>query len=541
MSFVRTPARLVAAAAVAALATMAWAPGSAAADGLDGVTGATGLVRPVTDTASTLVLQKDGVTKHVAAQMLAMQAGPSSVVGYTLDPDSAVRGNTRYSDSVSPGALSGAELSKINWILQNTVPQASSVTNTSSLPKVGKTDVVSLATPVTPRERAAATQAAIWHYSAGTDLVPGANGLPVEGLYKQLTGAANVGLPVKTPKLMSAPKADALGNLRGTAGELIGPFEVEKSVKAIAAKVDGPKGLTLVNPAGKQIKSARGGEKFFLDVPKNTPPGRAVISAVSDPEVALGRVVQGVTSGQPGQGLVLADRKALPVRQTSAVRWGADGLDRDLDVSATCVADGIGVDLDNTKRRTPLYAVVDGRKVTVPPGASKIVPIQVAEGALYKIPVSDGVKTINLTGARDCGAATEPVVTTQPNCADDGMDVTIANDRTAKTTRNTVYTVNGKEVPVDKLATVTELVPVAEGAGYVIEVLGPDGFSRKFAGVRDCEAKTKLLAAKVKNTDDEGGLPVTGAAIGGAVAGGIALVGAGAGIMFLMRRNRRTV
>ncbi len=495
----------------------------------------------VADTASTLVLQKDGVTKHVAAQMLAMQAGPSSVVGYTLDPDNTVRDHARYSDSITPGALSGDELSKINWILQNTVPQTSSVTNTSSLPKVGKTDVVSLATPVTPRERAAATQAAIWHYSAGTDLVPGANGLPVEGLYKQLTGAANVGLPVKTPKLMSAPKADALGNLRGTAGELIGPFEVEKSVKAIAAKVDGPKGLTLVNPAGKQIKTARGGEKFFLDVPKNTAPGQAVITAVSDPEVALGRVVQGVTSGQPGQGLVLADRKALPVRQTSAVRWGADGLDRDLDVSATCVADGIGVDLDNTKRRTPLYAVVDGRKVTVPAGASKIIPVQVAEGALYKIPVSDGVKTINLTGARDCGAATEPVVTTQPNCTDDGMDVTIANDRTAKTTRNTVYTVNGKEVPVDKLATVTELVPVAEGASYVIEVLGPEGFSRRFAGVRDCEAKTKLLAAKVKNDGGEGGgLPVTGAAIGGAVAGGIALLGAGAALLFLVRR-RRTV
>lgn len=536
MSYVRTPARLVAAAAVAALAITAWTPGSAAADGLDGVTGATGLIRPVADTASTVVLQKDGVVKHVAAQVLAMQAGPSSVVGYTLDPNSTVRGGERYSDSVAPNVLDGNELGKVNWVLQNASPQTSKLPATSGLPKVGNMDLAAVNTPLTPRQRAAATQAAIWHYSAGTDLVPGLNATPVEALYKQLTGTNNVGLPVKAPKLMSAPGVDALGNLRGTAGQLVGPFTVDRGVGSVLTNVSGPQGVKLVNPGGKMVKSARGGEKFYLDVPANTPPGEAVITAMSDPEQAIGRVVQGVTSGQPGQALVLADRKALPVRQSSAVRWGADGLGKDLDVSPTCVADGIGVDLDNTKRRTPLYAVVDGRKFTVPAGASKIVPVQVAEGALYDIPVSDGLKTIRLKGKRDCTEAMTPVVTTQPNCAEDGMDVTIANDRTAKTTRNTVYTVNGKSVPVDKLATVTELVPVAEGASYAIEVLGPDGFSRRFTGVRDCAAKTKLLAAKTGG--DTGGLPVTGAAIGGAVAGGIALLGAGALLLFLVRRRR---
>jgi len=538
VSFVRTPARLVAAAAVGALALTAWTPGSAAADGLDGVTGATGLVRPVADTASTVVLQKDGVVRHVAAQMLAMQTGPQSVVGYTLDPSSTAKSGARYSDSVAPGALDSNELGKINWLLQNTVPQASSVTNTSSLPKVAGRDVLAMNTPLTPRQRAAATQAAIWHYAAGTDLVRGLNAGPVEALYKTLTGAANVGRPVKAPKLMSALGTDALGNLRGGPGQLIGPFTVDKGAGSVLTNITkGPAGVKLVNPSGQVVKSARGGEKFFLDVPKNTPPGEAVVTAVGDPASALGRVVQGVTSGQPGQGLVFADRKSVPVRQSSVVRWGADGLDKDLDVSPTCVADGIGVDLDNTKRRTPLYATVDGRKVTVPAGASKIIPIQVPEGALYDIPVSDGLKTINLKGKRDCADAVDPGVTTQPNCADGGMDVIIANDRTAKAGRNSVYTVNGQKVPVEKLATATKLVPVAEGASYVIEVLGPEGFSRRFAGVRDCAAKTKLLAAKVKN-ENGGGLPITGAGVGGAVAAGIALLGAGALVRFLVRRRR---
>ncbi len=535
MSFVRTPARLLAAAAVAALATMAWTPGSAvAADALDGVTGATGLVRPVADTATTVVLQRDGIVRHVTAQMLEMQADQSRVMGYTLDPDSAVKSNTRFSDSVAPGALDSNELGKVNWILQSTVPAASKATDTGALPKVAGRDVLAMNTPLTPRQRAAATQAAIWHYSAGTELVPGLNAGPVEALYKVLTGSANVGKPVQAPKLMTAPGADALGGLRGGPGQLVGPFTVDKGVDSILANVTkGPAGVKLVNPSGQVMKSARGGEKFYLDVPKNTPPGEAVITAVGNPEAALGRVMQGVTSGQPGQGLVVADRKALPMRQTSTVKWGADGFDKDLDVSPTCVADGIGVDLDNTKRRTPLHSTVDGRKVTVPAGASKVVPVQVAEGAAYSIPVSDGARTVNLEGTRNCAKSVEPVVTTQPNCADGGMDVTI-QDRTAKTTRNSVYSVNGQEVPVDKLA--TSFVPVTEGASYVIDVIGPDNFSRRFSGVRDCAAKTKLLSAKTSAGDD-GGLPVTGAAIGGAVAAGVALLGAGVLVLFLVRRR----
>jgi LPXTG-motif cell wall-anchored protein len=70
-------------------------------------------------------------------------------------------------------------------------------------------------------------------------------------------------------------------------------------------------------------------------------------------------------------------------------------------------------------------------------------------------------------------------------------------------------------------------------------VLGPDNFSRRFTGVRDCSAKTKLLGTKTDaGGGDDGGLPVTGAAVGGALAAGIALLGTGALVLFLVRRRR---
>jgi TQXA domain-containing protein len=514
-------------------------PGTAAADalgGVSGVTGAVGLVRPVADTTSAVVLKKDGATVKIPAQLLQMQRGASSVAGYSLNPATAIPRSAHYSDSIAPDALTADQAAKINWILASVTPAAvPAVSKVPGVSKVAGVPILGLTTPISPAQRAAATQAAIWHYSAGTDLVPGLNASVVEALYKRLTGAANRGLALRNPTLMSAPDADALGNVRGTAGQLVGPFMVSPTVSSVLMKLDGPAGLRLVDEDRVPLNTFRSGRRFFLDVPAGTPPGAAVLTAIGEPKAALGRVVRGVVTGDPGQLLVVADRRALPAEQSSVVRWAAGGLGEGVAVTPTCVAEGIGVELDNTGRQLPLRALVDQRAVTVPAGATKVVPVRVPEGERYDIPVSDGVRKLQLEGVRHCASGMTPVLTAAPDCASGGMGVTIINDAVA---RDAVFSVNDRVVRVAQQATETVRVPVAEGARYKIQVLGQDGFSRAFSGVRNCAAQSRLDAAK-PGEQGAAALPVTGAALGGVVVGGIALLGAGALALFLARRSRR--
>jgi hypothetical protein len=257
------------------------------------------------------------------------------------------------------------------------------------------------------------------------------------------------------------------------------------------------------------------------------------VTAVGEPQAATGRIVKGVAGGGTGQ-LVMADRRAVPARQSANVRWASGRLGDDVRASQTCLADGMGVDLDNTRRQVPYNAVVNGRDVTVPAGASKVVPVRVAEGAPYDIRVTDGARVLRFSGRRDCAAGATPVLTAAPDCARGGMAVTVVNEAA----RDAVYRVNGKDLRVGPKATETAQVPVAEGAEYAIKVAGRDGYARTFEGVRNCGAATKLMAAKSGVTAD-GGLPVTGAALGGIIAGGIALLGAGTAALVVARRNRR--
>jgi LPXTG-motif cell wall-anchored protein len=88
----------------------------------------------------------------------------------------------------------------------------------------------------------------------------------------------------------------------------------------------------------------------------------------------------------------------------------------------------------------------------------------------------------------------------------------------------------------------TVRVPAAEGAKYTIQVVGQDGFSRVFSGVRDCASKQSaaLKVGAAPGAEEAAALPVTGAALGAVLAGGVALVGAGIAALVLSRRRRRT-
>lgn len=497
-----------------------------------------GLVSPVASTASAVALQKDGVPLNVPTRLLTLTSASAPIGGYTLDPGTAIAPATRYSGSFPASTgLSPDQLSKITWVVGR---DTGSVTPAPiparvTTPGLPAARLVRAPAPPTPSEQAAAAQAAIWHYSAGTDLVPGANPPPVEALYRQLTGPANTGLPVGPQNLVSAPDADSLGNVRGTAGQLAGPFVVNPAAGSVLMALHGPPGLRFVDGRRLPIRAFPGGQKFYVDVPRDTPSGSATLTATGRAQSALGRVVEGLTSAA-GQLLVLAGRTPLPTSQTSTLRWSDGGLDKGVTVSPSCVAEGIGVELDNTARQTPLAAVVDKRAVTVPAGATKVVPVQVPEGADYRIPVSDGSRSLTLTGVRNCStAAMTPVVTAAPDCAAGGMGLTIVNEDAA---REAAMSVNGDPVRVPSQASTVVRVPAGEGTRYRIDVTGPHGFSRSFSGLRDCDAADAALLKTAALAGQGPPIPLIGTAFWAALAAGAALMTLAAVTAALVRRRR---
>jgi hypothetical protein len=516
---------------VAALVTVT--PGPAHAGPLPA-----GLASPVPSTASAVALQKDGVPLNVPTRLLTLTSGGAPVSGYTLDPATAVAPATRYSGSFpATTGLSPDQLSKITWVVGRGTGSVTPGVIPAPVPVPGAPAARLVRAPAaaTPSEQAAGTQAAIWHYSAGTDLVPGANPPPVEALYRQLTGPANTGLPVGPQHLVSAPGADPAGNVRGTAGQLAGPFVVNPAAGSVLMALHGPAGLRFVDGRRLPVRTFRGGQKFYVDVPRATPPGSATLTATGRAQSALGRVVEGLTSGA-GQLLVLAGRAPLPTSQNSTLRWSDGGLDKGVTVSPSCVAEGIGVELDNTARQTPLTAVVDKRAVTVPAGATKVVPVQVPEGADYRIPVSDGSRSLTLTGVRNCSAAPmTPVVTAAPDCAAGGMGVTIVNEDAA---REAAMSVNGDPVRVPSQASKVVRVPAGEGRPYRIDVTGPYGFSRSFSGLRDCAAADAALLKTAVLAGQGPPVPLIGTAFWAALAAGAALMTLAALAAAHLRRRR---
>jgi hypothetical protein len=203
-------------------------------------------------------------------------------------------------------------------------------------------------------------------------------------------------------------------------------------------------------------------------------------------------------------------------------------------VTTTCVPRGIGVEIHNARRNPPLRLHVADQFVTVRPGATRLVAVRVPEGERYDIRVSDGRRSVHLRGRRSCSSP-PPSVTVAPDCTNGGMDVTIVN---GDAERAAVLRVNGDTVSVPQGSTKTVDVPVDDNGEYSIRVLGRNAFARTFAGVRTCASQPAegsveqpIPAAPV--------LPITGAALGGVVAGGVFLFGSGALVLLLARRSRR--
>ncbi|NUS74288.1 MAG: Cys-Gln thioester bond-forming surface protein [Corynebacteriales bacterium] len=434
------------AAAITGLAFPFPASAESALDGLSGVTGIVGTVPATTshlvpaemlgqqDTVGNVVMDVDGKEKELPTQVIDVtEAGATPMRAFSLVPTDLPNVGAGNNLPVAPALPETADIpqdamSKVNWVLATASGDAPAGDPLAGL--TGATDLLPPGTASLSREdAAAATQAAVWHYTSDADLVENRNSAEVKAAYRYLTGPANVGLPgglstdnlptdkvadlplMDLPTGQALPAADSLpAPLKDLGGQLMGPLGTD-SKEPVKVDVDeAPQGVALKDEAGEEVTEMSAGKKYYLHVPEGTDPGHALLNAATGPQDALGMILAPLNGQQLEAPLVPAPGSQVVRRHSASMSWGTRTFVPDVGITPACAPNGVGVNLDNTKRAEPLQVTVNGDKVDVPAGGTSMIPVEIAEGKEYDVEVAHAGKSVHLTGTRSCEgqpAATE--------------------------------------------------------------------------------------------------------------------------------------
>lgn len=215
---------------------------------------------------------------------------------------------------------------KINWVLHNGYPVASTDALAALLAKSGATLNDGLST----REAITATQAAVWHFSDATNLDTSkplndgddAAAADVVALYKYLIGDANVGIGDQpTPRLEVNP-SEASGN----AGKRVGPFTVKTTGTVDELKADLPAGVKVTDADGNPLSAnmIKNGTQLFLDVPASAAPGSGTFELTASASIDTGRLFVGKDyAHKPTQSLIVAQAEASKISVKAGGKWAA--------------------------------------------------------------------------------------------------------------------------------------------------------------------------------------------------------------------------
>lgn len=278
---------------------------------------------------------------------------------------------------------------KIRWILQNSYPQVNDLTSLAA--KAG-------ATKLTEKTAAAATQAAIWHFSDKVDAVP--VNADAAKLTKFLEEKA-VELDEPTASLSLSPSSVA-----GKAGSRLGPITVDTN--SGAAKVSlapgAPAGVTIVDKDGKAVTTVADGSKVYFDVPAGTADGTAELNVQADTTVPIGRAF--VATKVKSQTLILAGTSTSTVSAKATASWAKQGVVPSVTAEKNCAKGGVDITLGN-KGDEAWELDLKGMKYTIGAGESKTVTVPVAEDEAYKFTITgpNGFEKV-IEGVLDCKTAT---------------------------------------------------------------------------------------------------------------------------------------
>ncbi len=374
---------------LAALGTATLA-GPAHADGVTGV-----YVGAVNGSGGNVKITYQGKERTVPAALLQMRldADGTTLKTYCIELAVLARNGERYQEVGWDESTLGANAKFINWILRNSFPYL-------PLEKVAEKSGV---TGLTAQEAVMGTQAAIWHYSDGAELVKGENRANVVKLYEYLTGPANEGA-ANEPNVSLELTPEALA---GRAGEKIGPVKLTTTTDKIQVALDGgPDGVRLLDKDGKPVEGNKttggDGDEFSVSVPATAEPGEARITAQGRARVDIGRVFRG-TSTKKTQTLILAEAQPVQVSDESTVKWDkAPKPAPTAEAKLDCEQGGLVVTVGNNGD-APAEMTVGDQKVTVSPGKTVEVLVPVEEDSDYKVVVKgpEGFEK-EFTGVRNC-------------------------------------------------------------------------------------------------------------------------------------------
>jgi TQXA domain-containing protein len=427
------------------------------------------------------------------ASVMELEIGSATYVAYCIDLATSTPAiGTTYEEVAWSEANVGSDLPRINWILHNGYPNRT-VEELRAVAGDG----------LTRGSAAAATQAAIWHFSDGFVLEPSKNDPAIVALYAHLIDpSVNVGLTAQPPVSISLSPEDASGK----AGELIGPFVVSTTASQLAVSTDLGLGEVIVDADGAPRTSAGNGDELFVRVPAGTPAGQLTVTATGMATVQTGRVF--VVPAQPAQKFILASAASTPALDTAVASWDTASPGFPLaSARPSCVDGGVVVNLRNTGGSpiTMRVTSADGfdRPVELAAGATADVVVPVATGGSYDITVSDGGSFFQqFTGTFSCegfdAAFTE-------SCVDGGVRVLL----TTPATEDGSFVVTGpdgfrRQVAVVAGTTEAVVVPVANGQTYEITVTA-GSFSETTTGTLQCGKVT----ASVDPSCARGGIVVT--------------------------------
>ncbi|MBN0043404.1 thioester domain-containing protein [Streptomyces actuosus] len=316
---------------------------------------------------------------------------------YCIDIHNPTYDGTKYTETDwDHSVLSDKKerLGRIRWILQHAYP----VVQPDALgSKVGA--------KLNEDTAAAATQAAIWHFSDGVNAHPRDKGADkvTKWLEEQAEQHGSADEPL--PSLKLTPDS-----VSGTSGDSIGPVTVNTSADKVSVALDqksADAGVTLVDADGKAATTAANGDKLFFKVPADAPKGEGTLTASTTTRIEVGRVFGPVD--KKSQTLILAGSTEVPVTASASGAWAPKehkGPIPAVTFEKDCAAGGIQVTAANSGDQEFTFTL-NGETHTVQPGKSETVLVKVDEDQAYDIKIASaaGYGPWETHGVLDCKTA----------------------------------------------------------------------------------------------------------------------------------------
>nr|WP_246620670.1 TQXA domain-containing protein [Streptomyces corallincola] len=381
--------------------------GTAAADdgtGTQDGSGATATVNGLKTYGEAVFHEEGGAEQRLQAGLFEMSVdGGGTLQTYGVDLRAPTQRDAHYQETAWSGTSLGTNRNagKIGWILRNSYPQVNDLATLARRAGVSG---------LTEQDAAAGTQVAIWRYSDGADV--DAVGARAEKLADYLEKNARGSAEPPASLRLDPPV------LSGRPGDVLGPVTVHTNAGSVTVSppVDATDdGVRIIDRTGKVITSARDGGQLYFDIPEDAAAeadgagaGSARIAVQGSTTVPVGRAF---VSESRSQTQILAGSSESSVSATAGATWTAAGTVPAVSARTDCARGGVDVTAVNTGD-LPFTFTLLGAEHTVPAGASRTVPVPLAEDRPYDFALTGpGGFDRRFTGVLDC--ATRDAVTTK--------------------------------------------------------------------------------------------------------------------------------